>query len=423
MTPMTPKVRPLSGKAELDAYTRLGAYAYNSLPTGIGEYLDQFERLGVGTLGVFDGDELAAALADRRMRVQVNGALVAANGIGMVASAVTSRRRGLVRDLIAAHLEQLRDDGVVLSLLYPFQFRFYGRMGWGFGERGLRIKAAPKEFAAYGRPVGQVREVLYAEKGLVQPAPGQTLDSIIDAMERIHPRLKAGWQLAAERTRTDWQEMLSVTRGRRYLFFWYPSPGAAPEGYLFVYFREETQEVDVSVREMAATSPDGWRGLFHLISQHDSQNKKVAMYLPFEHQLHELLENPRVDAEVGHGVMVRAVDLPGLLAGRGTDGAGPGRCSITVTSDTLAPWNQGTWQISVGRDGGPAQVERCGSCGAGSPGADLEGPIDAVSQLVCGVRGVDEMLRFGLLTAREGPGLQVARALFPRRPIWHNEYY
>jgi predicted acetyltransferase len=405
------------------AYARVAAYSYNNLPSWFGDYLGGLERRGVGTLGIFDGGEMAAALADRRFDARVNGAMVKANGIGMVASAITSRRRGLVRDLIGAHLAQLREDGVALSLLYPFKFRFYGRMGWGFGERGMEIKADPREFAAYGRAVGHVREALYVEKGAVQPAAGETLESVIDVLDRLHPYAAGGWQLATARTRTDWRSMLEVSRGRRYVFFWSPGRGAEPQGYAILYFREERHEGDVSVREVAGATPDAWRGLFHLISQHDSQNKKVRLYLPYEHQFVELLDNPRVEAEIGHGPMVRAVDLPALLTARGTEGAAPGRCSLTVTGDALAPWNEGTWQVSLSDRGGPVKVERCLPCGDWGARADLEGPIDAISQLACGVRGVDAMMRYGLLTGHEGPGLSFARALFPQKPIWHNEYY
>jgi len=412
---LSTQVRPLTAD-DYGAYARIASYAFNCLPAQI---MDELAR-GAPTLGVFAEGQLAAALLDRRFDLNVNGTMVRANGIGMVASAPETRRRGMVRELFAAHLEQLRDDGVVLSLLYPFNFGYYNRFGWGFGERRLKLFVPPREFAGYGRPVGRVREILYVEKDVLKPADGETLDSVIETLDRLYRAEAARWNLSAQRSRADWQRMLEVHRGRRFVFVWEPEGGGEAQGYFIGYFREERHDGDLTCRQIIAATPDAWRGLCDFLRSHDSQNKHIVFDVPFEHRLLDLLDNPRVDNKaLEHGPMVRAVDLVGLLEARGVDGICSGRCVLEV-ADGLAPWNDGRFSVTMAN--GRLTAERS-EAAEGAAEADLSGPIDVISQLAVGVRSVDDMMRFGFAQGRPGRGLDFARGLFAPRPIWHNEYY
>jgi len=407
--------------SDREALIRLTAYSYTDAPAKIAEYIAEIEASTDGELlGVLADGELAAGLVDWRFDVNVRGTKVPANGIGMVASAPETRRRGLVRELIVAHLKELRDDGVVLSLLYPFQFAFYNRLGWGFGERRLQLKTPPAEFARFGRNTGRVRELLYSEPGVVRCAPGHDVESVAATLNPLYEVEAARWGLSASRPPEDWLRQLVVGSWpvRRHLFVWYSDAGE-PEGYVNLSWRETGWQAPLNVREIVATTPEAWRGLFFFLSCHDSQTKTIQINLPFEHTLLELLGDPRADAKLEHGPMVRAVDLADLLRMlTPAEAAGiAGDCLLQVT-DELAPWNAGAYRLRA-VPGKPLVVEP--ACAAA--GADLSLGIAALSQLAVGSRSLDDLLAFGLAAARPGPGLDLAWRLFAPQRLWHNEFY
>lgn len=417
---MKTEVRHLDSR-DREALVHLTAYSYADAPAKIAEYVAEIEASGDGKLlGVFADGELAAGLVDWRFDVNVRGTQVPANGIGMVASAPETRRRGLVRELIAGHLNKLRADGVVLSLLYPFQFAFYNRLGWGFGERRLQVKTPPAEFGGFGRNIGRVRELLYSEPAVLRLAPGYDVESVVATLNPLYEAEAARWGLSAARTLEDWRRQLVVGswRARRHVFVWYSEAGR-PEGYLNLSWRETGWQAPLNVREIVATTPEAWRGLFFFLSCHDSQTKTIEINLPFEHTLLELLGDPRADAKLEHGPMVRAVDLAGLLRMLSPAAAVgiAGDCLLQVT-DKLAPWNAGAYHLRA-VPGKPLTVEP--ACAAA--GADLSLGIAALSQLAVGSRSLEDLLSFGLAAARPGPGLDLVGRLFAPQRLWHNEYY
>jgi len=392
----------------------------------------------VTMLGLFEDGQLVAALMDLRFDAWLDGRLVKANGIGAVVSAPEVRRRGLVRALFAEHLRQLRDEGVVLSLLYPFRFDFYRRMGWGLAARMPEFKIPTAQFADYGRPTGRVRRIIYSEKGVAHPAPGETVTSVVSKLNPVYEAGASAFNLAVRRDAGRWGQLFELPRGRRHIYVWEDDSGQV-QGYVALRAPDGDRS-DLLIREIFADTPDAWRGLFHFLRCHDSQNSRVAVALPPEHPALDLLADPRA-FELGKwttGPMARVVDVAGLLraktqamversgptAGRG---AGPGSCVIKI-EDGLAPWNDGCWTVSS--DGETAKVDKTptGPAGGTDPttpevAIDLRMDISAFSTLAAGARRVEDLLPFGLAAGRPGPGLEFAQGLFSTRPIWHTEYY
>ncbi len=413
---MNREVRYLT-PADYPAYAEVAAYSYNLTPKDITKLLEPAEQSGGLPVGAFADGRLAAAMLDRRFEVNVNGAFVRANGIGMVASSPETRRHGLVRDMLGWHLAELRRAGVVLSLLYPFEFRFYNRMGWGFASRMLQATIPVREFAGYGRDVGRMCRLGVCDKDGFHPESEYTRDEVVAAMNDIYMTQARGHNLIARREPRDWHRMLRIDEGRRYVYGWRSDAGRI-EGYVMVMTRGDEYPNDLRVREMIGSTPDAWRGLFWYLSCHDSHIKNIRLMLHPDDQILELLSNPRIDAKLEHGPMARAVDAAGLLQARGTEDIERGSCTIQVM-DELCEWNDGWFAVSF--DGDSVKAEKL----LVDPGAaDVVAPIDVFSRLAVGARSLDEMMRFGLAQAASpGPGLDFARSLFPARPVLHKEYY
>jgi len=424
------EIRALT-KDDISAYAALAAYAYNTTSVGVLRWLEA--PPGSHMLGLFSDGRLAAALLDLRFEVFLWGRPVGASGVSALASAPETRRTGLVRELVSGYLKRLQEDGVRLSLLYPFKYAFYERLGWSLAAQRVEVKVPPAEFAAYGRRVGRVRQLLYGEKGSLQPQGGETLESVIAILERTYAAEAVHFNLTARRTTEHWRRsVLDVHEGRRFVFAWEDDSGEV-QGYFVARVPTDQDLASMTVREVFARTPDGWRGLFHFLSCHDSQSKHVIMAPPAGSPLLDLFGNPRIEeSKVSPGVMARIVDVKGLLEARGTPGGGAGEatlqgsCVIRVR-DELAPWNAGTFVVSC--DGRTVKVERAeGMGGQAPPGRadkepDLDIGIGILSRVAVGARSLADALKFGLATGRSGPGLDFAQRFFPAAPVWHPEFY
>jgi predicted acetyltransferase len=419
---MNIETRPLTAE-DFAGYADVGATSYN-LPMGRMTEIVQ-EAATHPMYGAFADGKLAAALLDHRFDLRVNGGIVKSNGIGMLASTPETRRRGLVREMIAGHLRQLQEQGVVLSLLYPFSYTFYARLGWALASRGIEVKAAPGEFAAYGKQLGTVRRLLYSEKDVMDLAPGYTLESVMELLGGLYSAETTMTNLAALRTSDLWLRTLKVTRGRRFVYVWEDGAGAV-QGYVIFMVRAEDYPGDLYIREIVGRTPEAWQGLFFFLSCYDSNMRHIVATLPMEHALPDLLGNPRVEtSKLSPQVMARAVDVGGLLEARGAAGCDAlGECRISIR-DRLAPWNEGVWRVAY--DGQSVAAEKVSAqwapAGGGAAQADLETDINGFSQLAVGYRPLAEMLKWGLVRGQPGKAAEFAAKLFPGRTVWHAEYY
>jgi predicted acetyltransferase len=416
---------------DLPAYAALSAYAYNTTSAGVLRWLEV--PPGNHMLGLFSGGRLAAALLDLRFEVWLWGRPVRASGVSALASAPETRRTGLVRELVAGYLERLREDGVRLSLLYPFKYAFYDRLGWSLAAQRVELKVPPAEFAAYGQRVGRVRQLLHGEKGSLQPQGGETLESVIAILDRIYTAEAVHFNLTARRTAEHWRHfVLEVHDGRRFVFAWEDDSGEV-QGYFVARVPTDQDLAPMTVREIFAREPEGWRGLCHFLSCHDSQSKHIVLGPPVGSPLLDLLGNPRLEeAKVSPGIMARVVDVKGLLEARGTPGGEAsgttlqGSCVIGVR-DELVSWNAGTFVVSC--DGRTVKVERAEGMGGqaqlGRAGKepDLDIGVGILSRVAVGARSLADALKFGLATGRPGPGLDFAQRFFPAAPVWHPEFY
>ncbi|MBO4210570.1 GNAT family N-acetyltransferase [Micromonospora echinofusca] len=109
-------------------------YAFQPSPSTADD-TDRVRRLAAlhednRTLVVLDGDTSLATATAIPMRQNVRGAILPMAGVAGVASHPLSRRQGHVRRLLHQLLDEMRDEGHLVSALYPFRPSFYERFGY-----------------------------------------------------------------------------------------------------------------------------------------------------------------------------------------------------------------------------------------------------------------------------------------------------
>lgn len=141
------------------------------------------------TFAAFDGSALVATASAYSLALTVcGGAVVPTGGLTIVTVRPTHRRRGLLRRLITAHLDDCRARGEALSGLYASEGGIYGRFGYGVAVESdeLAVVAGDGLIESDAGPVGGVWPV-----GLSDDEALATLPAIYEAACAQRPGMYA----------------------------------------------------------------------------------------------------------------------------------------------------------------------------------------------------------------------------------------
>jgi predicted acetyltransferase len=273
----------------------------------------------------------------------VPGGTVRTAGVTVVGTYPTHRRRGVLRAMMRAQLDDVHERGEPVALLWASEETIYGRFGYGMASLAGEM-TLPREYAAFARPLerrGTVR-LVEREEGL------QLFPRVWDKVRHVVPGMLA-------RSR-NWWELRILFEGpgaggdggpKRYVVL---ERAGRPEGYA-VYRHKPKWEDGVSdseVEVVEAVALDGpptaelWRYLLDI----DWAARVNAHLLPVDHSLFQLLATPRrMRFRVGDGLWARLVDVGEALSARGyaTDGA-----VVFDVADAFCPWNEGRWRLANG---------------------------------------------------------------------------
>jgi predicted acetyltransferase len=274
----------------------------------------------------------------------VPGSVVPTAGVTVVGTFPTHRRRGVLRALMRAQLDDVHERAEPLALLWASEDTIYGRFGYGMASVSGEI-SIPREHSAYARPLERVGTL-----------------RIVDAEEalRLFPRV---W----DKVRKETPGMLGRTRNWwEFRILFEPTGGGGeegpkrfvvlekdgrPEGYAIYRHKPKWEDglSDSELQVIEAVALDGrptaelWRYLLDI----DWSARTTTHLLPPDHPLWWLLASPRwMKLRIGDGLWVRLVDVEAALSARGyaADGA-----VVFEVRDDFCPWNAGRWRLSGGR--------------------------------------------------------------------------
>jgi predicted acetyltransferase len=342
-----------------------------------------------------DGTTLAC-VSGIPMRQNLRGAVLPMAGVAGIASHPLARRQGHVRELMHRLLDEMRDEGHMLSALYPFRPSFYER----FGYVGL---PAPRT-ATF--PPGDLDALLRADLPgeLVWQRTGTGYDDYSAYLER-RLRERHGFAVLPEyrrlRVREDDNRWLVTAR-----------VDGVTEGLLT--YRIDGYGGTLHGDDLLATSPLARALLLQFLARHVDQVDRVSVVVAPD-DLPELWATDlgvvcetRVTRPDECTPMARVLSMD-ALAGLPADA---GCCRVELTGDR---WLDGTYLL----DGTTGQLEiRSGaSVGAVDPptatltaagfSALVYGALDPAEVVVRGLgdMAVDAMLELRRLFPRELPYL------------------
>jgi predicted acetyltransferase len=316
------------------------------------------------------------------------GAALPTEGVTWVSVAVTHRRRGILRALLAEQHRGFVADGVPVSLLTASEGAIYGRFGYGIAteHREVEITRRRATFRSDVPDPGGVRQVGPAEMRRIAP--------------EIHRRWAAQTPGALSRTDTWWDGLLADhewNRGGATALFHL----AHPDGY--ASYRIDGATRTCRVVHMATATDEAYVALWRTLLALDLVETVFARSLTTAEPLQFLLADPRQLRTVGQydGMWARVLDVPAALSAR-RYGA-----EVDVVLDVRDPFldRGGRFRLRGGPDGA-----ECAPAESGAPVVGIE--VAALGSLLFGGAHAGSLARARLLEADDPAVLRRLTAAF-----------
>lgn len=299
------------------------------------------------TLSAWDGDQVVGTASSWAFSMSVPGGELPCAGVTWVAVRPTHRRHGILTGLMRRQLEDTRDRGEPIAMLWASESQIYGRFGYGLTAEGiehLTIDRTRTELVAGVRPSGRTRQVSVAHALETWPAVWERVRRETPAM---HHRTPAWWQ-------------------RRVL----RQPESSPEGYgpsFYVNYEEQGEVLgylryrvrekwvnggaanDLSVVELLAATDAAYTALWEFVFGIDLVGTILADWRKVDEPLFYMLaDSRRLLRRPTDTVFCRIVDPVAALSGRRymTEGA-----LVLEVTDPFCEWVAGRYLLEGGPTG------------------------------------------------------------------------
>ena len=299
------------------------------------------------TSGAFDGEELVGSVSAFSFDVAVPGhRSLPMAGTTIVAVKPTHRRRGLLRLLMAAHLDDVRSRREPLAGLWASEAQIYGRFGYGWATDMVSVEIDSDLAQITGEIDETITFRMVSRDEFLAVAP--------DLFERLGPRQPG----AISRT-ADWWKLRRTSDGpmdrlemstQRYVL-------ARRHDDVVGYYRTKDEYADgkstgtVKVGEVIGVDLDAELATWNFLFGIDLTTKITTRPRPSDDPLvHRLVDSRRYARKVIDSLYLRIMDIPTALGGRGYEYGGS--LGIEITDQDTA----GVYRLTVD-DSGEATCE------------------------------------------------------------------
>lgn len=273
----------------------------------------------------FEGDRIIGTLGVFSFTMTVPGGAIPVAGTTQVTVQATHRRRGVLSEMMRAHLDEARERGDAAAALWASDSAIYGRFGFGMAAWNTEIE------------IDRQHTDLHRLAAVPAPVEIRDVDSIRAPAIEVYDRLRKGVPGMVSHSEGWWDRMFSDvswsrgggTRARYALV----AENGAPTGW--TKYRLKDVEVeghpaqDVIIVQLYAETPAAWSGLWSHVMAHDFGHTIRADLRPIDDPIHSLLRGMRrVKTKVSDGLWVRVLDVRGVLEARSY--SGPGSVAFTV---------------------------------------------------------------------------------------------
>lgn len=290
-----------------------------------------------------EDDRIVGGCGSFPFEVTVPGGVVRVAGLSVVGVLPTHRRRGIMRRMMRAQLDDVRARGEPVAMLWASEDTIYERFGYGLASLSGEMDL-PKSAAFFARPFdsrGELRRLDEEEAA----AP----------FAEVHERVRLVYPGMLARSTEWWRNRILADPAERRmgggeLNRVLLTLDGRPSGYALYRMHQKFESGItagyVNVLEAVGVGDEATREIWRFLLDIDWVARVKAQLLPIDHPLLLLLARPReMNFRLRDGVWVRLVDLPSALAARRLAEAQP---VVVEVADAFCPWNAGRWRLGPG---------------------------------------------------------------------------
>ena len=340
---MSIEVRKVAGRDEFErAFYAIGQYFGPPLTA---ERIDRwFKNFDIERMhaAVLDGQIVGGAGAFT-FDLTVPGASVPVAGVTIVGVYPTHRRRGALRAMMRAQLEDARERGESVAALWASEETIYGRFGYGMASASAEAKI-PREHSAFARPLDTRGTLRFVEE-----------DEGLEAIPPIYDRVRLETPGMISRTRNWWQlrhffdpeDRREGGGPKRWVVLNVEGEDEAYAGYRHhPGWEDGSSTARLVVQEAMGTTAQATAEIWRYLLDIDWIATVETYLIPPDHPLFFLLATPRrMKLRMGDGIWVRLVEIGAALSAR--EYAADGSVVFDV-DDPFLPDNTGRWKLEDG---------------------------------------------------------------------------
>ena len=335
---MSLEIRQITDE-EVEAAEFIISYSFNSPERrDLAKAVERSRKLypASWSLASFEDGEMTAFVRSIPFAVRINGRGLSYAAVGPVVSLPQHRRKGHVGAILHQLLENMRENGQVLSGLHTPHPTLYQRYGWEIASLWRTFKFPPKDIQFKSEP---------KERGYIRMLKADDWAQA-DRVYRQHSAKRNG---ALHRGEVWWREAIfgsGFSPDPSDVALWEDGSGE-PQGYA-VYVQPARPQEDMAqfwVREIVALTTDAYLNLLLYIVRHDLP-REIAINAAPDDPFLSLVEDARhVKIEERYDLMNRIVDVEAALKLRPPANRDLELEFTIQLSDRSAPWNEGTWLV------------------------------------------------------------------------------
>ena len=280
--------------------------------------------------GWFDGDKLISQVAVYPMKVRIFNRTYDMGGLTGVGTYPEYANQGLMHKLLDQALKNMKNNNQTISYLFPYSIPYYRRKGWEIISDKITFEINDYQLPKRKQVHGEVVRVDVESK------------EVKDAYTRFATQTHG----ALLRDDLAWNEYLLWDSDDLMAAVYYNEHNM-PDGYVLYWIKEEI----FHIKDMIFINEEARSGLWNFISAHFSMITKVIGNTYTDEPLAFLLEDADIKESISPYFMARIVDLKQFIAQYPFKPDTLEREWIFTMDDPLLDCNQGTFKLTISKDG------------------------------------------------------------------------
>lgn len=388
-------------KEEIIAVKKLWAYCFEGEEDPFYQWYFSKYFNYKNTLGGFQDNKLMTSLQLIPYNIFLRGQITPVSYIVGVATYPEARGQGGIKSLMQKAYEEMNHRKHYLSLLMPFKAGFYYPYGYEICYHQYKYNLSLEQL----KYISQNRGDFYPIKDF------HDIDSInqLAQVYREYTKDKHGYVV---RNSLNWQNLLEAQLNEKgYVYLLEKDEQAC--GYIFYFLRDNY----ILVNEIAYTSWEAQQSLLRFMYNHRSQVENLELHTSLDDLIFLQLPNPKKGVELDPFLMARIINAVKILENINYPVGIKGKIIISL-SDSLAPWNEGIWELEINNSRGKMK-----KVNISASQAEIHCSIGALTQLVLGRVGAKELNKIGKVSIKDTERLKFMEEIFPCCNNYINEYY